>query len=193
MFCDVRIKVESEKFSAHRLVLSTCSDYFHDIFCSPNHDNSSQNSGHIDVITLSNISPSIMELVLDSMYSGRLQVNEYNFRDLLYAASHLGYHTMQDACDDFLQGLLSKRSCKSLLQQAFAYNLKGLCEACFKLIAHNFEELASGEDYLQLNLEQLVTLLSRSDLNARNELLVFHRMMDWINHDIPNRYVDYPF
>ena len=105
----------------------------------------------------------------------------------MYAASHLKYHAVEDACDEYLRLQVNKENCSDFLTLGYVHGLRGLCESCFKIMADNFEDLARGPDFLQLNVDQIVTLLGRNDLKAKNELVIFERMMDWINEDIPTR------
>ena len=84
-FIDVNLRVREEVFSAHRIVLAASSDYFHAMFA---HGMKESNQ---EVVELKdeNISPVALKIVLDSIYSGDLQVSDENAFEVLIAADHL--------------------------------------------------------------------------------------------------------
>ena len=84
-FIDVALKVREELFSAHRIVLAASSDYFHAMFA---HGMKESNQEVIELKDES-ISAAALKIVLDSIYSGDLQVNDENVFEVLVAADHL--------------------------------------------------------------------------------------------------------
>ena len=80
-FIDVYLKVREEVFSAHRIVLAASSDYFHAMFA---HGMKESNQEVIELKDES-ISAAALKIVLDSIYSGDLQVNDENIFDVLVA------------------------------------------------------------------------------------------------------------
>ena len=72
-FIDVRLKVGDTLFPAHRVVLASYSDYFHAIFT----DGKEANQELIELKEKS-ISPEIFKIVMESIYSGDLHVNQKN-------------------------------------------------------------------------------------------------------------------
>ena len=71
-FIDVRLKVGEDLFPAHRIVLAANRDYFHAMFA---HGMKESNQ---EVIELKdeNILAEALKIVLDSIYSGDLHVND---------------------------------------------------------------------------------------------------------------------
>ena len=84
-FIDVHLKVGEEVFSAHRIVLAASSDYFHAMFA---HGMKESNQEVIELKDES-ISAAALKIVLDSIYSGDLQVSDENVFEVLVAADHL--------------------------------------------------------------------------------------------------------
>ena len=97
-FIDV-LKVAAEVFLAHRLVLAASSDYFHSMFA---HGTRESNQ---EVIELKDegISAAALKIMLDSIYSGDLQVNDENVFQVLVAADHLQVTSVVQKCCDYLQ------------------------------------------------------------------------------------------
>ena len=79
-FIDVHLTVGEEVFTAHRTVLAASSDYFHAMF---SHGMKESNQ---EVIELKdeNISAAALKIVLDSIYSGDILVNDENVFDVIY-------------------------------------------------------------------------------------------------------------
>ena len=93
-FIDVGLKVGEDIFSAHRIVLAASSDYFHAMFA---HGMKESNQ---EVVELQdeNISAAALKIVLDSIYSGDLQVNDENVFEVLVAADHLQVTSVVITC-----------------------------------------------------------------------------------------------
>ena len=68
-------------FPAHRVVLASYSDYFHSIFT----DGKEANQEVIEMKDKS-ISPQILKIVMDSIYTGDLHVNQKSVFEVLLAA-----------------------------------------------------------------------------------------------------------
>ena len=71
-FIDVRLKVREDIFPAHRIVLAANSDYFHAMFT----DGMKESSQEEIELKDENISPDAVKIVMDSVYTGDLCVNE---------------------------------------------------------------------------------------------------------------------
>ena len=89
-FIDVRLKVREAIFPAHRIVLAANSDYFDRMFT-----NGMMESNQ-EVIELKDesISPDAFQIIMDSIYTGDLHVNEENVFEVLAAANHLQVTTV---------------------------------------------------------------------------------------------------
>ena len=101
-FIDVRLKVGEDEFAAHRIVLAANSDYFHAMFAH------AMEESNQEVIELKdeNISATAMKIVMDSMYTGEISVNDENIFEVLTAADHLRHDLRTPLqCKVFLSGL----------------------------------------------------------------------------------------
>jgi len=98
-FIDVRLKVGEDLFPAHRIVLAANSDYFYAMFA---HGMKESNQ---EVIELKdeNILAEALKIVLDSIYSGDLHVNDENVFEVLLAADHLQVTSVVKLCCECLQ------------------------------------------------------------------------------------------
>ena len=168
-FIDVSLKVGEEIFLAHRIVLAASSDYFHAMFAR------GMKESHQDVIELKDegISAASLKIVLDSIYSGDLQVNDENVFEVLVAADHLQVTSVVQQCCRYLQtqfvdqlGFDVQTYCR-LNTVADRHGLKDLQEATQTKMASIYKEIFESEEFLShVDADQYTRLLSRDDLSA---------------------------
>ena len=184
-FIDVGLKVGEEVFSAHRIVLAASSDYFHAMFA---HGMKESNQEVIELKDES-ISAAALKIVLDSIYSGDLQVNDENIFEVLVAADHLQVTSAVQQCCDYLQTQFVDQLrfdvqtfCR-VSAIADRHGLKDLQEATQTKMAYIYKEICESEEFLShVDADQYTRLLSRDDLNAPSETFVFKSVMQWIKH-----------
>ena len=184
-FIDVGLKVGEEVFSAHRIVLAASSDYFHAMFA---HGMKESNQEVIELKDES-ISAAALKIVLDSIYSGDLQVNDENIFEVLVAADHLQVTGAVQQCCDYLQTQFVDQLrfdvqtfCR-VSAIADRHGLKDLQEATQTKMAYIYKEICESEEFLShVDADQYTRLLSRDDLSAPSETFVFKSVMQWIKH-----------
>ena len=189
-FIDVGLKVGEEVFSAHRIVLAASSDYFHAMFA---HGMKESNQEVIELKDES-ISAAALKIVLDSIYSGDLQVNDENIFEVLVAADHLQVTSAVQQCCDYLQTQFVDQLrfdvqtfCR-VSAIADRHGLKDLQEATQTKMAYIYKEICESEEFLShVDADQYTRLLSRDDLSAPSETFVFKSVMQWIKHKTEER------
>ena len=183
-FIDVHLKVGEELFSAHRIVLAASSDYFHAMFA---HGMKESNQEVIELKDES-ISAAALKIVLDSIYSGDLQVNDENVFEVLVAADHLQVTSVVQQCCEYLQTqFVQLRFDVQIFCQlctiANRHGLIDLQEATQSKMASMYKDVCETEEFLSnIDADQLSHLLSRDDLSAPSETFVFKSVMKWIKH-----------
>ncbi|RXG62241.1 Sex determination protein fruitless, partial [Armadillidium vulgare] len=80
-YCDATIICQGQYFSVHRVVLSTCSEYFEDMF--------ERIQCQHPYIVFKDIEPNEMELLLNYMYQGEVNVIQDSLPNLIKAAEAL--------------------------------------------------------------------------------------------------------
>ena len=183
-FIDVHLKVDYELFPAHRIVLAANSDYFHAMFA---HGMKESNQ---EVIELKgeNISTEALKIVLDSIYGGRLHVNNENVFEVLLAADHLQVTSVvQQCCDyilaEFVQFQFDVQSYCRIGTIADRHGLIDLQETAQRKMASMYKDVCESDEFLSsVTADQLSSLLSRDDLIAPSENFVFKSVMQWIKY-----------
>ena len=183
-FIDVRLKVGEDVFPAHRIVLAANSDYFHVMFA---HGMKESNQEMIELKDES-ISADALKIVMDSIYSGDLQVNDENVFEVLLAADHLQVTSVVQQCCDFLltefvQLRFDVETYCRIRTIADRHGLTDLQEATQRKMAAVYKEICVSEEFLShIDADQLWSLLSRDDLSAPSETFIFKSVMQWIKY-----------
>ena len=183
-FLDVRLKVGEDVFPAHHIVLAANSDYFHAMFT---HEMKESNQ---EVIELKdeNISTAALKIVMDSIYSGDVHVNDENVFEVLLAADHLQVTSVVQQCCDYLkteyvQLRFDVQTYCRICAIADRHGLTDLQEASQRKMASIYKEICESEAFLShIDADQLLKLLSRDDLSAPSESFVFKSVMQWIKY-----------
>ena len=183
-FIDVYLKVREEVFSAHRIVLAASSDYFHAMFA---HGMKESNQEVIELKDES-IPAAALKIVLDSIYSGDLQVNDENVFDILVAADHLQVTSVVQQCCDYLQTQFVQlrfdvQTYCQICTIANRHGLIDLQEATQLKMASMYKDVCRNEEFLShIDANQYSNLLNRDDLSAPSETFVFKSVMQWIKY-----------
>ena len=191
-FIDVRLKVREDIFPAHRIILAANSDYFDRMFT----NGMKESNQKVIELKDESISPDAFKIVLNSIYTGDLRVNEENVFEVLAAADHLQVTTVVQQCCDFLkrefiQLRLDLHNYCLLCKVADRHGLTDLQEAVENKMASMFKDICESEEFLSnVGADQLVSLLSRDDLGAPSETFVFKSVAQWIKHNKEERMVD---
>ena len=183
-FIDARLKVREDIFPAHRIVLAANSDYFHAMFT----DGMKESNQELIELKDESISPDALKIIMDSIYSGDLRVNEENVFEVLAVADHLQVTSVVQQCCDFLkrefiQLRLDLHNYCVLSTVADRHGLRDLQEAAEHKMASMYVDVCESEEFLSnVGADQLFSLLSRDDLSAPSETFVFKSVMQWIKH-----------
>ncbi|XP_068691065.1 actin-binding protein IPP-like [Montipora foliosa] len=183
-FVDVRLKVGDDEFPVHRIVLAANSDYFHAMFA---HGMKESNQ---EVIELKdeNISAAALKIVVDSIYGGEININDENVLQVLLAANHLQVTSVVQQCCEYLQTefvyqKFDLRTYCLICMFADRLGLEDLKENIQREMASIYKDICENEEFLShINADQLLSLLSRDDLNAPTENFVFKSVMQWIKY-----------
>ena len=182
-FIDVRLKVGDTLFPAHRVVLASYSDYFRAIFT----DGKEANHELIE-LNEKRISPEMFKIVMDSIYSGDLHVNQKNVSEVLLTAGQLQIASVVQLCWYFLKkefkaNGIDLKNYSVLCAVAERLGLRDLQEAAEAKMASIYKDVCDSKEFLtHINADQLLSLLGRDDLNSPSEAFVFKSVIKWIKY-----------
>ena len=184
IFTDVQLKVGRTLFPAHRMILSAYSDYFFAMFT----NGMKESSQEVIELKDESISPDSLKIVMDSIYTGDLLVNDEDVFEVLAAADHLQVTSaVQQCCDFLLTEFVEFRTdvetyCR-IWTVAERHGLKDLIEAGEHKMALMYKDVCESEEFLScISADQLINLVSRDDLSAPSETFIFKSVMQWIKY-----------
>jgi len=102
---DVTLSVDGQQFSCHRALLASASEYFRCLFTT---SLAEQNQS---VISISGIDATSMKLVLDYIYTGRVELNSDTVQNLLSAANLFQLKGLRDGCADYMEQKIEIDNC----------------------------------------------------------------------------------
>ncbi|XP_040274564.1 kelch-like protein 2 isoform X2 [Bufo bufo] len=177
LLCDVTIVAEDVEIAAHKVVLAACSPYFHAMFTGEMSESRAKR------VRIKEVDGWTLKLLVDYVYTAEIKVTEENVQVLLPAASLLQLQDVRKTCCEFLEGQLHPSNCLGI--RAFAD-----MHACSELLHHantfaeqHFSDIVQGEEFLNLGIEQVCSLIASDKLTVLSEEKVFEAVITWVNHD----------
>ncbi|GLG94694.1 hypothetical protein R5R35_004288 [Gryllus longicercus] len=184
--CDVTLKVDSQSFSAHKIVLAANIPYFHAMFT---HDMVEQKQRDI---TIQGIEATALEAMINFAYSGRIIIDNNNVQSLMVGASFLQLTKVRDACSEFLKKRFHPNNVLGIRTFADTLGCVPLVEASDKFIQKHFRDVSASEEYLLLSRSDLLDIVKRDELCVLSEEQVFEAIMRWVKKDPEARKWDLP-
>ncbi|XP_066299639.1 kelch-like protein 40 [Branchiostoma lanceolatum] len=181
MLTDVTLRVQTWRFACHRVVLAASSPYFRAMF---SHDLEESKQ---DVITLQDIDPMALGMIILYMYTSKLYISEDNVQDLLVTANILGISRVYSACVQFMLSHITVNNCCGVFQFGNWLNIEELIKKAKECICDGYPEVCKGAEFLNLPLSCLIDILSDDSLNVEEEETVYESLMTWVRHDLTTR------
>ncbi|XP_068123907.1 kelch repeat and BTB domain-containing protein 7 [Hyperolius riggenbachi] len=193
LLCDVTLRVfgesgfeepeSSRSFSCNRNVLSASCPYFRSMFTGGLYESKQQE------VTLHDVSPESMALILEYCYTGKVTVTEANVQGLYAAADMLQLEYVRQACANYLARHLDLHNCASILRFADAFDHPELRLSSLAFMARHFEQLALVDELCELSVAQLKAVLSMDTLDVVSERVVCNVALRWLE-DNPKEIAD---
>ncbi|GBC10228.1 hypothetical protein RclHR1_09460001 [Rhizophagus clarus] len=182
--CDVKILVGNEQnikeFKAHSLILSSRSIYFKRAFSA---EWERKEDGFF-ISNQPNISPTVFEILLNYVYSGKLSVNnnEVSLVDILIASDEL---ELLEICKQLKKRLLENESAwklprdfTTLCQFRHDDRFANLYEVAIGLMCRNAHFIFNSKEFLKMEEEHIIQLLERDDLKLE-EIEIWDYLIKW--------------
>ncbi|WKX93998.1 hypothetical protein Q1695_011341 [Nippostrongylus brasiliensis] len=190
-FCDVVLEADSSSNAksestsptfvrAHKNVLAAASPYFREALSSDSYVECKE----IRVV-VKDIDGKTMGLLVDYMYTGRLDIDEKNVRALFGAAKILQLDCIRNECLRYLKGHLSVSNWMETATFAKAQNCTELDDAAALFAGQHFGELVESEALLAMDESSFLHFISDDRLNSKDA--VFEAVINWVKHDSSRR------
>ncbi|XP_028277850.1 kelch-like protein 10 [Parambassis ranga] len=129
----------------------------------------------------------MMELIIEFAYTGSVNVMESNALRLFMAADYLCIEDLVQICCKSFEKLLCPHNCISIWQFTQNYHIPELQLKAFHYVLSHFEHVVFSEEFLQLSAQDVSDIISRDNLNVRQEAAVFEAIIRWITHEPQER------
>ena len=177
-FCNITLVAkEGNEFKAHRNVLSAASPFFSKLL------QSEMKEKEEGVIRFEEISKSILSDVLEFIYTGSVEINEKNARDLIIAADYLLLESLKTISGRFLEKQMSSYNCISTIHFVEKYRCEELVLRSTKFIQDNFTSVAKSDEFLNLDAEEVEKWISSENILVAAEEDVFRIIANWIEQN----------
>ena len=175
--CDVTLVTnDNSDFKAHRNVLSAASPFFCKLLESDMKENRE------GIIRFEEISGSIMEDVLEFIYTGAVEITQTNAEELIVAGNYLIIPSLKTASGRFLETEMSNCNCISTFYLAEKYDCVELIHNSRKFIHENFASVGEMDEFLSLEAKEAAVWISSDEIAVKAEADVFKIILKWIEH-----------
>ncbi|VDK41766.1 unnamed protein product [Anisakis simplex] len=178
--CDTFLAVGEERkiFAAHRLVLSSGSKFFQEMFADPSHLGGNEYSP----IEFPDMSPETIQTVLNFLYSEQrcssVRIPSSSALHVLYAANKFRMPALKLACKMHLKHMSAKDSIY-ILQQAIPLNENIIVQKCLRIADDHPEEVLSSEGLLDCSHATLRLLINRDTFIPHEHFRFFMSLLSW--------------
>ena len=161
------------------------------------------------------ISPEILNLILDYMYSGHIAFDENQLMEMMYACDYLQLEELKDMCEDEVLKIVDMNNAISWLKVGDQLNLTRInteCtrmvdisnatswrkvgdqlnldhikNTCNQIIRHNLDKISQQMDFLKMTISEVKDIFVDITKTAHDPEDVMYSSMHWISHKKDNR------
>ncbi|RIB06786.1 hypothetical protein C2G38_484612 [Gigaspora rosea] len=175
-------KHDFKTFRSHSILLRVRSPYFKTALSSE----WAKVENNLITFNKPNISPTVFEVILKFIYTGRISLDDYDaltILDLLVAADELCLQELIDHAQDYLlcyKPSWMQRNFATTHRIAFQHScaFTKLKDYCWEIIRNDPELVFQAEDFINLEESALLNLLKRDDLMIK-EITVWENLIKW--------------
>lgn len=187
-FCDVTIAVKGEEFKAHKDILAASSPFFRSLLES----GMRESKEHLIRIELEEATVAVMEEVLKYIYTGNVLVTEESGHNFIATADYLLLPGLKRVAGNFTKDTVTIENCVFNYYFAIKYECPELKEKSRELIHSNFSVIMETDDFLNLDLNQVMEWVSSDDIIVKDEEDIFKGIVKWVNYNKTERERSFP-
>ncbi|XP_039645465.1 kelch-like protein 34 [Perca fluviatilis] len=179
--CDVVLEAGGVSFPCHRALLASSSEYFWALF---GETTAERLAGSISLPALT---PEGLNVILDFLYSGWLNVSPPTLPVVLEAARYLQVETAVSICERFLTDGLNAENCCCYANLAEHHALLDALKAANETIAMEMGTLLQErrDDLLGLNIQTMMAVLDADEIPGVKEVELIKLALDWLDENGP--------
>lgn len=133
-----------------------------------------------------------MESLINFAYSGSVTIDNQNVQGLMVGAAFLQLNKVRDACADYLVSRFNPHNVLGIRQFGDQLACPDLVRAADKFVHQYFCRVVQSEEFVALEVADLLDIVRSDELNVTTEEAVFEACMRWIKHLEPQRSAQLP-
>ena len=183
ILCDITLQTEGKHISAHRALLAAASPYFRAMF-GGNFKEAKEDVINLDDLGVSSVG---LTVIVDCVYSLKLNITEENFFTVTEAANLLQFGSMISLCEKFLERHLDIHNCIQILHMSETHGMKVTGHAVDTFLLENLIAVSEhNPDFAQMSKDCLIRYIADKELFTHDENEVYKAVMKWIK-SMPSR------
>ena len=139
------------------------------------------------IVRFEEISGSVMEDVLEFIYTGTVEVTEENAEELVVATNYLLVPNLKTISGRFIQQQMCELNCISTFYFAEKYDCEELLNDSKSFIHANFASVADMNEFLSLEAKEVERWISSDEIVVETEADVFQIAQKWVEHNKSER------
>jgi BTB/POZ domain-containing protein 3/6 len=184
----------NQKLMAHKLILSSGSQVFHQLFYESIDNNIEiQFENNKQLIEFFDCEFFGFKLMVKYLYSDEIEINDNNVLSVIQCSKKFKIQALNQICVEFIVSKLSETNCLKWWQQ-LRHRLRAdpelnLVEKCAQMIASNALNVFKGHEIINLTIDEIIVLFRRNDLNI-SEFELFKVANRWAIQECIRRGID---
>lgn len=138
-------------------------------------------------VELHEVAPTVLEQLLEFIYSGEIKIDQSNVQELMVASDMLELTEVVTGCTQYLVKELHPTNAIGIYRFSEAHNFKELSKAAIDYVHMYFPQVCAEDELLELTKDELARFLSSEHLRVDTEFQVLEAAVRWVMHDIVDR------
>ena len=178
---DFTILSGEKSYSCHRVILASCSPVLKAMMMSGMREASKQE------VRLDSISPRILELLIDYMYTGEMDVPDEHLLAIVETCEYLELLELKERCLSKAVNVFKPSNIISWFKLADSLNAEELKTKCSKILSSSISDVAEQCEFLELSLDEVTSYVEHVEDKSSDPDDVLEATLAWIRHNPSDR------
>ena len=142
---DYTVKVDGDKFRCHRVILAASSHFFRALL------RSNMKEEKEGCVSLQGMTAATFQIILNSLYSGKIVLTKNNFVEFWQAADQLLVDFVVQNCEDYARKFTSLENFEKIFKTANSLNTKNALNMLKTFLLNNFDAVSDSNILMELD------------------------------------------